>query len=57
MHKCLVADVRLVGMLDTHLLYFLYCFAWSAAAVDDGAQEQEYPGGAYYDVEYPTDQE
>src|SRR3954466_3760990 len=28
MHKCLVADVRLVGMLDTHLCFispFLFC--------------------------------
>ena len=24
---------------------------------DDAAQEQEYPGGAYYDVEIPDDQE
>jgi hypothetical protein len=24
---------------------------------DDGAQEQEIPGGAYYDVEIPDDQE
>ena len=24
---------------------------------DDGAQEQEYPGGAYYDVEIPGGQE
>ena len=43
-------------MLDTHTALFP-CFAWSAAAVDIGAQEQEYPGGAYYNVEYPTDQE
>ena len=50
--------MSLAGILDTHLLYFpLYCFAWSAAAVDVGAQEQEYPGGAYYDVEYPANQE
>ena len=25
--------------------------------LDAGAQEQEYPGGAYYDVEIPDDQE
>ena len=24
---------------------------------DDGVQEQEYPGGAYYDVEIPDDLE
>ena len=45
-------------MLDTHVCFtFFYRFAWSAAAVYDGAQEQEYPSGAYYDVEYPADQE
>ena len=45
-------------MLDTHTCFIsLYSFAWSAAAVDVGAQEQEYPDGAYYDVEYPADQE
>ena len=45
-------------MLDIQPFFIsLYCFAWSAAAVDVGAQEQEYPSGAYYDVEYPADQE
>ena len=45
-------------MLDTDPCFiFLYRFAYSAAAVDVGAQEQEYPGGAYDDVEYPADQE
>ena len=45
-------------MLDTHPFFISpLCFAWSAAAVDVGAQEQEYPGDAYYDIEYPTDQE
>ena len=40
------------------LLYFPpLCFAWSAAAVDVGAQEQDYPTRAYYDVEFPADQE
>ena len=38
------------------LLYFPFRFAWSAAAVDVGAQEQEYPGGFYY-VEFPFNQE
>ena len=45
-------------MLDTHPCFIsLYYFAWSAAVVDVGAQEQEYLSGAYYDVEYPADQE
>src|SRR3954468_17658138 len=58
MHKCLVADVRLAGMLDTHLCFISpLCFACSAAAVDVGAQEQEYPGGGYYYVETPADQD
>ena len=48
-------DVRLAGMIDTHFFYFLYCFAWSAAAVDVGVQEQEIPG-ALYDVEFPGGQ-
>ena len=43
----------------SRLFYFLYCFAWSAAAVDVGAQEQEIPGGYYYYyyVETPFDQD
>ena len=51
----------------SHLLYFtLYCFSWSAAAVDVGAQEQEIPDtdhrhvkirDAVDDVEFPIDQE
>ena len=45
-------------MLDTHTCFIfpLYCFAWSAAVVDVGAQEQEIPD-AFYDVEFPLDQE
>ena len=43
-------------MLDTHpLLIFYHCFLYTVAASDVGAQEQEYPGGAYYDVEIPDD--
>ena len=43
-----------------------FCFAWSAAAVDVGAQKQEIPDAdhrnmkipdAFYDVEFPFDQE
>ena len=51
----------------SHFLYFpLYCFAWSTAAIDVGSQEQEIPDayhhnvkipGAFYDVEFPFDQE
>ena len=56
MHISLVAGRKTRGYIR-----YLHCFisftAWLAAAVDDGAQEQEYPSGAYYDVEYPTDQE
>ena len=55
-------------MLDTHTCFLspLYYFAWSAAAVDVGAQEQEIPDvdpcnvkipDAFYDVEFPLDQE
>ena len=55
-------------MLDTHTCFIFphYCFAWSAAAVDVGAQEQEIPDvdhrnvnilDAFYDVEFPLDQE
>ena len=54
-------------MLDTHACFiFLYCFAWSAAAVNVGAQEQEIPDAdhrnvkilcAFYDLEIPDDQE
>ena len=55
-------------MLDTHTCFIspLYCFAWSAAAVDVGAQEQEIPDAdhrnvkipdAFYDVEFPLNQE
>ena len=43
-------------MLDTHLLYFLYCFAWSAAAVDVwslGVQEQEIPDADHRNVKIP----
>ena len=44
-------------MVDTHTFFIsLYCFAWSAAAVDVGAQEQEIPG-VIYDVAFPVDQE
>ena len=45
-------------MLDTHTCFiFLYRFAWSDAAVDVGAQEQEYPEGGYYYVETPANQD
>ena len=67
MHKCLVADVRLAGMLDTHPWFIWpFRFAWSAAAVDVGAQEQKIPDAdnrnvkipdAFYDIEFPVDQE
>ena len=33
------------------------CFVYTLLRSDDGAEEQEYPGGAYYDVEFPADQE
>ena len=70
MHKCLVADVRLVGILDIHPCFispFVFCLIgrcsrrWSL-----GVQEQEIPDAdhhnmktadAYYDVEFPFDQE
>ena len=67
MHNCLVADVRLAGMLDTHLWFIPpFRFAWLAAAVDVGVQEEEIPDvdhrnmkipDAFYDVEFPFDQE
>ena len=55
-------------MLDTHTCFIfpLYCFAWSAAAVDVGAQELEIPDADHrnvkipdvvYDMEFPLDQE
>ena len=45
-------------MLDTHPLCFLsFVFYTWLLRSDVGAQEQEYPGGAYYDVEIPDDQE
>jgi len=45
-------------MLDTHVCFiFPFRFAWSAAAVDVGAQEPEYPGGGYYYVEITGDQD
>ena len=45
-------------MLDTHVCFiFFYRFAWSAATVDVGAQEQEYPDGDLYYVETPFDQD
>ena len=53
-------------MLDTHCFIFLYFFAWSATAVDGGAQEQEIPDAdhrnvkipdAVYDIEFPFDPE
>ena len=42
-------------MLDTHCFYFLYYFAWSAAAVDVGVQESKMPG-TFYDVQIPDGQ-
>ena len=59
MHKCLEClDVRLASMLDTHPLAFLSLFFYTRLLQSDvGALEQEYPGGAYYDVEIPDDQE
>src|SRR3954462_6275124 len=69
MHKCLVADIRLAGMLDTHpcfispfLFYLIGCCSrrWSL-----GVQEQEIPDAdphnmtipdAYYYVEFPVSQ-
>ena len=45
-------------MLDTHVCFISpFRFAWSAAAVDVGAQEPEYPGGGYFYVETPFDQD
>ena len=44
-------------MLDTHTCFiFLYRFAWLATAVDVGVQEPKIPG-AFYDVDFPDDQE
>ena len=60
MHKCLEClDVRLASMLDTHppLLLFIFVYYTRLLQSDVGAQEQEYPGGTYYDVEIPDDQE
>ena len=61
-------DVRLAGMIDTHtwFIFPLYCFAWSAAAINVGSQEEEIPDADHrhmkipdvvYDVEFPIDQE
>ena len=45
-------------MLDTHLCLFIFVSLHTQLLQSDvGAQEQEYPGGAYYDVEIPDDQE
>ena len=59
LHKCLEClDVRVVSMLDTHPLLLFYLFFYTRLLQSDvGAQEQEYPGDAYYDVEIPNDQE
>ena len=41
-------------MLDTHSCFIsLYCFAWSAAAVDVGAQEREIPDADHRNVKIP----
>jgi len=39
------------------LLPPLFVFYTRLLRSDDGAQEQEYPGGAYFDVKIPDDQE
>ena len=70
MHNCLVANIRLAGMLDTHPVFispFLFCLigrcsqCWSL-----GVQEREIPDAdhrymkipdAFYDIEFPVDQE
>ena len=50
--------IRLASMLDTHpLLLFILSFYTRLLQSYVGVQEQEYPGGAYYDVEIPDDQE
>ena len=37
--------------------FSIFVFYTRLLQSDVGAQEQEYPGGAYYDVEIPDDQE
>ena len=58
-HKCLEClDVSLASMLDTHSCLFIFVSLYTGLLQSDvGAQEQEYPGGACYDVEISDDQE
>ena len=46
-------------MLDTHPCFlFPLCFIYPDACNSDvEAQEQEYTDGAYYDIEFPVEQE
>ena len=39
------------------LLFSSFVFYTRLLRLNDGAQEQEYPGGAYFDVKIPDDQE
>ena len=39
------------------LLFYPFVLYTRLLQPDAGAQEQEYPGGAYYDVDIPDDQE
>ena len=50
--------VSLASMLDTHPPCFsIFVFYIRLLQSDVGAQELEYPGGAYYDVEIADYQE
>ena len=42
---------------STPLLFSPFVLYTRLLRSDNGAQEQEYPGGAFYDVEIPDDQE
>ena len=59
MHICLEClDVSLASMLDTNPVAFLSLSFYTRLLQSDvGAQEQEIPGGAFYDVEIPDGQE
>ena len=55
MHNCLVVDVRLAGMLDTHLFFISpLCFIYPDCCNQTrGVQEQEIPDADHHNVKIP----